>query len=44
MASSTLVVIVLYMREFHSRPYHVIRDYIDFCDREKEVLKETAKE
>jgi uncharacterized membrane protein len=44
MASSTLVVIVLYMREFHSRPYHVIRDYIDFCDREKEALKETAKE
>jgi uncharacterized membrane protein len=38
-ASSTLVVIVLYMREFHSRPYHVIRDYIDFCDSEKLKIK-----
>jgi len=31
-ASSTLVVIVLYMREFHSRPYHVIHDYINYID------------
>jgi uncharacterized membrane protein len=40
MASTTLVVIVLYMREFHSRPYHLIRDYIDFCDSEKTANKE----
>jgi len=34
-ASSSLVVIVLYIREFHSRPYHVIREYVDFYDDEK---------
>lgn len=46
MASSTLVVIVLYMREFHSRPYHVIRDYINYidsCDSKKASAHEEKK-
>ena len=43
-ASSTLVVIVLYMREFHSRPYHVIHDYINYidsCESKKDSPDET---
>lgn len=33
MASATMVVIVLYMREFHSRPFRVIKDYVTYYDR-----------
>jgi len=36
-ASSSLVVVILYVREFHSRPYHVIREYVDFYDDEKKL-------
>lgn len=41
--STSLVVLVLYMREFHSRPYHVIREYIDFCDKRHEVEPSTIE-
>jgi uncharacterized membrane protein len=34
MLSTTIVVIVLYLREFHSRPYKVIREYVLFCEQE----------
>lgn len=32
MVSASLVVIVLYLREFHSKPFRVIRDFLDKCD------------
>ncbi|MFT5117072.1 MAG: putative membrane protein [Kiritimatiellia bacterium] len=32
--STSIVVIVLYSREFHSRPYKVIKAYMEFCDAE----------
>ena len=31
--STTLVVVVLYLREFHSRPFRVLRDFLAECDR-----------
>ncbi|ODS25004.1 hypothetical protein AB835_00415 [Candidatus Endobugula sertula] len=34
--ASTLVAFVLYLREFHSRPYKVLRDYQAHCDAEVE--------
>ncbi len=40
MASSTLIVVVLYLREFHSRPFVVIKDYLNYCDGQKQA-KET---
>ena len=33
MASTSLVIVVLYHREFHSRPFKVIRDYVIYCDK-----------
>jgi uncharacterized membrane protein len=32
--STSLVLIVLYFREFHSRPYKVIKEYMEFCEAE----------
>jgi len=32
MASTSLVIAVLYTREFHSRPFKIIRDYIAYCE------------
>lgn len=40
--SSTLVVIVLYGREFHSRPYHVIREYVDFYAKDKQSIQQRS--
>jgi len=41
MASSTLIVVVLYIRDFHSRPFRVIKDYMSYCDDQKQA-KETG--
>lgn len=32
--ATTLVIIILYMREFHSKPYRVINEYVSFFDEE----------
>jgi uncharacterized membrane protein len=39
MVSSSLVVVVLYIREFHSRPFKVIQEYLVFCEKEAKKLK-----
>lgn len=39
LASTSLVVYILYLREFHSRPYHVIRDYVQYYEENYKEAK-----
>ena len=43
MLSTSLVVVVLYLREFHSRPYRVLRDYLDESEQQLNDAKEKDK-
>jgi uncharacterized membrane protein len=44
LVSTTLVVFVLYLREFHSRPYRVIQDYVEYYEHRDEHRDEHREE
>ncbi len=44
MLSTTIVVFILYSREFHSKPYKVISEYVMFCDEQEAIKKNSEKQ